>query len=75
MCRYSTPEFLWAEAIATSVCIHNRLLDSQTPQITSFEAIFKRKPNLSHLREFRSEAYALVPDQKRTVWSPKGRRS
>jgi len=69
----NVPEFLWAEAVASSVFIHNRILNKQSPNITAYEVIFGRKPQLGHLRVFGCLAYAHVPDQKRSVWQPKGR--
>ena len=68
------PDFLWAEATATSVYVHNRLLNKQTGNKTALEQIFKRKPNLSHLRVFGCNAFSHVPDQKRSVWEAKGRK-
>jgi len=40
----SSPDFLWAEAVNTSVYIHNRLVNKQTPHMTTWEQVFKRKP-------------------------------
>ncbi|OXA48994.1 Copia protein [Folsomia candida] len=68
------PESLWAEAVATTVYVHNRILDKQSPNITAFEAIFGKKPSLRHLRVFGSVAFAHIPAQKRTVWGAKGER-
>ena len=65
---------LWAEAVATSVYIHNRMLDKQSPEMTAYEAIFQRKPSLAHVRVFGCTAYAHVPEQKRTVWAAKGKK-
>jgi hypothetical protein len=42
-------------------------MDKQNPDITAFEAIFKRKPNLSHLKVFVCDAYVHIPYPKRTV--------
>jgi len=71
---YGSPEDLWAEAVAASVYVLNRVLNKQSTNITAYEGIFKRRPNLSHLRVFGCPAYAHVPESKRKVWEPKGRR-
>jgi len=70
----NVPEFLWAEAVATSVYIHNRTLNKQSSEVTALEVIMKKKPNLSHLRVFGTEGFYHVPDQKRHTWTPKGRK-
>ena len=72
--RYEMPEYLWAEAIATSVYVHNRVLDKQSPEITAYERVFGKKPSLDHLRVFGCTAYAQVPKEKRKVWQPKAER-
>jgi hypothetical protein len=69
--KYQTPEFLWAEAIATTVYVHNRVLDKQSPDVTAFEQVFGRKPALDHLRVFGCRAFAQVPKEKRLVWDAK----
>jgi len=67
------PQFLWNEAVGCSVYIHNRLLDRQSPEVTAFERIFKRKPDLTHLRVFGSTAYVQIPKSARKVWDPKAK--
>lgn len=57
---------LWAEAVNTAVYILNRTPSSQTPNSTPFEMWTNKKPDLSHLKVFGSEAYMHVPNQKRT---------
>jgi len=74
MATHGTPEFLWAEAVACSVFIHNRTLNKWNQMKTPFEQIFQRKPFLGSLRVFGCKAYSQIPDQKRTVWTPKGQR-
>ena len=70
--QHNVPEFLWAEAVATVVYIHNRVLDKQSPDKTAFEQIFGKKPSLDHARTFGCKAYSQVPTEKRRVWDPKG---
>lgn len=66
-------KFLWAEAIATSVYVHNRLLDKQSSEITAFEQVFKKKPDLSNLRVFGCKAFTHIPKETRKVWDPKAK--
>jgi hypothetical protein len=73
MQTYNTPEFLWAEAVATTVYIHNRVLDKQCGDKTAFEHIFKRKPKLGSTFTFGCKAFAHIPDVKRRVWDPKAK--
>jgi Integrase core domain/GAG-pre-integrase domain len=68
MLAKNLPEVLWAEAVAASVYIHNRILDKQSPDVTAYEQFFNNKPSLRHLRIWGSDAYVHVPDQKRQVW-------
>lgn len=74
MQQQNVPQRLWAEAVAASVYIHNRVLDKQCPKKTAYEVIFGRKPYLGHLRVFGCTAYAHIPDEKRKVWSAKGKK-
>ncbi|CAG7731317.1 unnamed protein product, partial [Allacma fusca] len=69
------PNSLWAEAVATAVFVHNRLLDSVHRDVTPFEAIFKKKPRLDHLREFGCMAFAHIPEIQRSGFDPKGKRT
>ncbi|CAG7822115.1 unnamed protein product, partial [Allacma fusca] len=66
------PSKLWAEAVATTVYIHNRLVDKQSPTITAHESITGNKPSLAHARVFGCTAYSHVPHQRRRAWDPKG---
>jgi len=50
------PEYLWAEAIACTVYIHNRILNKQSQEMTAYERIFKKKPYLTHVRVFGCKA-------------------
>ncbi|CAG7828714.1 unnamed protein product [Allacma fusca] len=65
------PQFLWAEAVSTTVYVHNRVFDKQSLYITSFEAIFKKKPSVGHLRVFECTAYAHIPDPNSNAFDPK----
>ena len=74
MQQHDVPEFLWAEAVATSMFVHNRILNKQSPDVTGFEAVFGRRHHLGHLKEFGCTAFAHVPSKKRKVWEPKARK-
>jgi len=67
MHQFSVPEFLWAEAIASSVYVHNRVFDKQSPSTTASEQIFKKKPTLGHLKVFCWPAFSQIPKEKRLV--------
>ncbi|KMQ85202.1 copia protein [Lasius niger] len=56
---------LWAEAVNTAVYILNRTLSSQVDNITPFEMWTGKKPDLSNLRIFGSDAFVHVPKQLR----------
>ncbi|CAG7817839.1 unnamed protein product [Allacma fusca] len=66
------PAEFWAEAVGTTVYIHNRVLDSQSSDITAYEAIMRGKPSLAHIKVFGCDAFAHVPHQLRKTWDPKG---
>lgn len=57
-------ERYWGEAVLTATYLQNRLPSRSVPK-TPYELWWGRKPDLSHLRIFGSEAYVHVPDQKR----------
>jgi len=73
MSTSQSPEYLWAEAIACTVYVHNRILNKQSQEITAYEWIFKKKPDLTHVRIFGCKAYAHIPKEKRRVWDPKAK--
>ena len=64
--------FLWAEAIHTAVYCLNRV-PSVNSDLSPFEIITGKKPDLSSLREFGSKAYAHIRDDARKKWDPKSR--
>eukprot|EP00253_Pinus_taeda_P032313 PITA_32313 len=62
---HNLPKFLWAKACNTTVHTHNRIphraLGKKTP-----EGVFTgKKPEVSHLRIFKSVAYCHIPKEKR----------
>lgn len=60
----------WAEAVGTAVYITNRS-PTKGLRITPEEAFSGKRPDLSHLRVFGSEAMSFVPKVKRRKWDPK----
>lgn len=60
------PKKFWAEAIATSAYVRNRVLTSaHKDNRTPYEKWYGRKPDISNLRVFGCIAYALIPQQLR----------
>jgi hypothetical protein len=73
LCQAKLPQFLWAEAIACTTYIHNRILNTNSNEVTAYQQIFKTTPSLRHVRVFGCKAYAQVPKEKRQVWDPKAK--
>jgi len=55
------PPSMWAEAISTANYLHARSPTSSNNGITLYEKLFGRKPEVSHLRNFRCKAYKTLP--------------
>ena len=53
------PEF-WGEALEAAIYLYNRTPHSQLGFKTPFEAKYKIKPNISHIRIFGSKAYYKI---------------
>nr|GEX55916.1 ribonuclease H-like domain, reverse transcriptase, RNA-dependent DNA polymerase [Tanacetum cinerariifolium] len=60
------PQNFWAEAIRHAIHILNSVPTKALEDITPYEAIKRRKPNLENLRVFGCIAYAKVPSQHLT---------
>ena len=58
------PEFLWEYALLNAVYVRNRSFTTHLGNYTPFEGWFKRKPNVSHLREFGAPVWVLLQGQK-----------
>jgi hypothetical protein len=58
------PQFLWECAVAHAVYVHNRAFTKPLGNITPYETWFKRRPNVSHLREFGAPVWILLQGQK-----------
>ncbi|GJY66443.1 zinc finger, CCHC-type containing protein [Tanacetum coccineum] len=57
------PQNFWAEAVRHAIYILNSVPTKALEDITPYEAIKRRKPNLEKLRVFGCIAYAKVPSQ------------
>ncbi|GKA72947.1 zinc finger, CCHC-type containing protein [Tanacetum coccineum] len=60
------PQDFWAEAVRHAIYILNSVPTKALEDITPYEAIKRRKPNLENLRVFGCIAYAKVPSQHLT---------
>nr|GEW42609.1 serine/threonine-protein kinase HT1-like [Tanacetum cinerariifolium] len=60
------PQIFWAEAVRHAIYILNNIPTKALEDITPYEAIKQRKPNLENLRVFGCIAYAKVPSQHLT---------
>jgi hypothetical protein len=57
---------LWAEAISAAVYTMNIVPHSTLPnKITAYEALYKRKPAIQHLKPFGTTAYVHIPVEAR----------
>lgn len=59
-------KFLWAEACSTTVHIQNRNPHRALGKKTPATVFTGKKPEVSHLRIFRSVAYCHIPKEKRS---------
>nr|GEW10712.1 ribonuclease H-like domain, reverse transcriptase, RNA-dependent DNA polymerase [Tanacetum cinerariifolium] len=60
------PQNFWAEVVRHAIYILNSVPTKKLDDITPYEAIKQRKPNLENLRVFGCIAYAKVPSQRLT---------
>ena len=66
------PPSFWSWAVSTSQYLRNRLPTSVLPTgITPFEAHFRRKPDLSHLRVWGCQCFVIIPPELRTKGGPR----
>ena len=66
------PMSFWLDAILTRQYLVNRLPTSTLPSnITPFESLTARKPDLSHLRVWGCDCYVAIPDEIRGKAGPK----
>ena len=59
------PEILWEYAINQSSYLHNWTYTKSLNDKISYEIWFQKKPNISHLREFRAPVWVLLQGQKK----------
>ena len=62
---YELPQVLWAEAMNTAVYLLNRLTFCRHKGKTPFELWTGQHPDVSHLRVFGCDAYAMDPQRKK----------
>ena len=58
------PEFLWEQAVEHAAYVRNRAYTRVIEDRTPYEAWFKRKPEVSNLREFGAPVWVLIQGQK-----------
>src|SRR5271155_3942378 len=58
------PAFLWEHATAHAVYLRNRAFTRSLGNITPYQSWFKKRPNISHLREFGAPVWILLQGQK-----------
>lgn len=63
---------LWAEAVNASVYILNRSPTKAVRNKTPYEAWYKKKPDVSHLKVFGCVAYSLITSGNRDKFEKKG---
>jgi len=68
------PLFLWAEAVNTAIYILNRTSSRINSGTTPYEMWMGKKPTLSHVRIFGSEAYVYIDKQFRKKFDPKAKK-
>ena len=62
--EHQLPQFLWEHAVAHAVYVRNRAFTKPLGNKTPYETWFKRRPNVSHLREFGAPVWILLQGQK-----------
>jgi hypothetical protein len=68
------PIFLWDEAVAHAAYLRNRAPTRALNGKTPYEACYKSKPNVSHLREFGSDVWVLDESKNRSKLDPKSKK-
>src|SRR5262249_20121049 len=64
------PHSFWGHCLASMVHVWNRLPTSPLPNTTPFQAFYKRKPDVSHLRVWGCTAYVHIQRDKRNSLQP-----
>ncbi len=68
------PNEFWTEAVSTATYVRNRSPTTSVKDVTPFECLFNRKPDVSNLRVFGCIAYAHIPDSMRKKLEEKSRK-
>jgi hypothetical protein len=63
ICGQDLPEFLWEPAIAHAAYLRNRAYTRTLQDKTPYEVWFKKKPDMTHLREFGAPVWVLLQGQ------------
>ena len=63
------PPKIWAEAISTAAYLRNRSPSSGVGGITPYQAWYRQKPCVGHLRVFGCTAFIHIPKDKRGSWT------
>jgi hypothetical protein len=63
ICGQDLPEFLWEPAIVHAAYLQNRAYTRTLQDKTPYEAWFKKKPDMTHLREFGAPVWVLLQGQ------------
>ena len=71
----SLPLYFWAEACCTAVYLHNRSPTAALENITPFECLYGKKPDVSHLGVFGCVCYIYVPNSQRQKLDAKVRKA
>ncbi len=67
---YNMRKDFWAEALSTAAYIRNRSPTSAIPDMTPYEALNGKKPDVSHLKPFACPCYAHIPkDERKKLYS------
>lgn len=71
---YNMRKDFWAEALSTAAYIRNRCPTSAVADMTPYEALNGKKPDVSHLKTFGCPCYAHIPKDERKKIDPKARK-
>ncbi|HEV7737029.1 MAG TPA: DDE-type integrase/transposase/recombinase [Chlamydiales bacterium] len=65
------PKSIWPEAVNYACYIKNRSPVRALENMTPYEALLGRKPDIERLEEFGTRCWVMVPDERRTKLEPK----
>jgi len=65
------PKSLWAEAVSHAAYIRNRAMMTALTGKSPYEAMFNKKPNISHLHPFGCDVYVLDETRSKSKLDPK----